>query len=54
MQERLGAVGLDQTRVCIFPKIAFGFHKSLTAFNNLSFVNLENLRVLDLLQNKFL
>lgn len=47
-------VDLDQTRVCIFPKIVFGFHKSLTAFNNLSFVSLRNVGVLDLLQNKFL
>lgn len=47
-------VDLGQARVCIFPKIVFGFHKSSTAFNNLSFVSLRNLGVLDLLQNKFL
>jgi len=49
MSERLLRVGLAQTQVCTYPKIAFGFHKSLTAFNNLSFVSLGNLGVLDLL-----
>lgn len=47
-------VSLGQTQGCIFPKIAFGFHKSLTALHNLRFVHLKNLRVLDLLQNEFL
>lgn len=45
---------LAKSKCVFFPKTAFVFHESSTAFSDLSFVSLKNRRVLDLLQNEFL